>query len=247
MGKRLDGKVALITGVAGGIGRAIARLFTQEGANLLLSDLPAEFEGMPPSATYLAGDVTNESYVRSLIGAADLKYGRLDVLVNVHGVDYHSDLADTPLVEASRVIEVNLLGALTTMKYALPLMTRGGGGSIVNIASRLGQIAIPGQAVYSASKGGLIMLSRGAAIDYAPKNIRVNCVSPGITATSMIQLWVDSQPNPTAFQEELVASIPLRRMATPQDVAYAVLFLSSDESAYITGAVLPVDGGYTAA
>jgi NAD(P)-dependent dehydrogenase (short-subunit alcohol dehydrogenase family) len=243
---RLEGKVALVTGATGGIGEAIVRLFAAEGAQLVLSGTRPSWPHTPGDAVYLAGDVTDEEYAQALVAACRERFGSLDILVNAHGVDYHSDLASTSLDEAERVIRVNLLGALATMKYALQAMRRSGSGSIVNIASRLGLVAIPGQAVYSASKGGLIMLSRGAAIDEAPHGIRVNCVLPGITATPMIDKWVADQSDPAAFAERIKSSIPLGRLARPVDVAYAVTFLASDESSYITGALLPVDGGYTA-
>lgn len=246
MANRLDGKVALITGATGGIGAAIVRLFAAEGAQMALSGTRPEFADLPPNAVYLAGDITDEAYIQQLVQLAVDRFGRLDILVNAHGIDYHSDIPDTPLPDAEKVMKVNLLGALATIKHSVPAMIQTGSGSIVNIASRLGQVAIPTQAIYSASKGGLIMLSRGAAIDCAPYNIRVNCVAPGITATSMISDWVNTQADPKAFQAHITSAIPLKRMASPEEVALPVLFLASDEASYITGATLPVDGGYTA-
>jgi NAD(P)-dependent dehydrogenase (short-subunit alcohol dehydrogenase family) len=145
------------------------------------------------------------------------------------------------------VLEVNVLGVLATMKHVLPVMLAHGGGSIVNIASRLGLVAIPGQAVYSASKGAVIMLSRGAAIDYGRRGVRVNVVAPGITRTKMISDWAEAQPDAAAFQTRLESSIPMGRMAFPEEIAAAVALLASDEASHITGAVLAVDGGYTAA
>jgi NAD(P)-dependent dehydrogenase (short-subunit alcohol dehydrogenase family) len=243
---RLAGKAALVTGSTGGIGRAVVRLFADEGASQVLAGGRPAFDGLPRRAVYRAGDITHEPYVRGLVDTAAKRFGRLDILVNAHGIDYHSDLTATDLAEAERILRVNLLGAFLTMKWAIPLLARSGGGSVVNIASRLGLVAVPGQAVYSASKGGLIMLTRGAAIDHASANIRVNCVAPGMTATTMIESWVDSQPDPAGFRHELIASIPLGRLATPEEIAAAILFLASHEASYVTGVVLPVDGGYTA-
>lgn len=246
MGQRLQGKVALLTGATGGIGQAIAQLFAEQGASLILSGTRPAFDDHPDGALYLPGDISDEAYVEQLVDSAREEFGKLDILVNAHGIDYHSELPETPLDEADEVLRVNLLGVVATMKHAIPVMTEAGGGAIVNLASRLGQVAIPMQAVYSASKGGLIMLSRGAAIDCAKHNIRVNCVSPGITATMMIENWVNSKPDPAAYAAQITSAIPLQRMATPEEVARPVLFLASDEASYITGAILPVDGGYTA-
>lgn len=243
---RLAGKVALVTGATGGIGSAIVEAFAAEGAALVLGGTRSE-TSVPDGAVYVPGDVTDDVHAARLVEAAMRHHGRLDVLVNAHGMDFHSDIATTSLELAKRVLEVNVVGVLATMKHAVPAMTASGGGSIVNLSSRLGQVAIPGQAVYSASKGAVIMLSKGAAIDLARSGIRVNVVAPGITATNMIDAWVEDQPDPAAFRSRLEESIPMGRMATPQEIAAAVLFLASDEASHVTGAVLPVDGGYTAA
>ena len=244
---RLVGKAALITGATGAIGGAIARRFVAAGARVVVSGSRAAWAVSPDGARYVPADLTDEDAVRSLVTTAVAELSGLDILVNAHGIDYHSDLVATPLEDVERVLAVNVVGALLTMKYAIPAMIEAGGGAIINLASRLGSVAIPGQAVYSASKGALIMLSRGAAIDVAKHKIRVNCVAPGVTATPMIDVWIAEQADPIAFSERVVGAIPLRRMATVDDVAAATLFLASDEAAYITGAVLPVDGGYTAA
>lgn len=244
---RLAGKVAVVTGASGGIGRAIMRAFAAEGASLVLSGSRTRIEDAPPSSIYLPGDLRDEGYAASLITTAVDAHGRIDVLVNGHGIDHHADVREVSLVEADDVLRVNVLAVLAMMKHAIPAMIAGGGGSIVNLASRLGQVAIPGQAMYSASKGALIMLSRGVAIDFAASGVRVNCVAPGITATGMIESWIAAQPDPATFVAQLKASIPLGRLASPAEIAAAVLFLASDESSYVTGAVLSVDGGYTAA
>jgi NAD(P)-dependent dehydrogenase (short-subunit alcohol dehydrogenase family) len=243
---RLAGKVALITGATGGIGRAIVEAFGAEGAKLVLTGVRPH-ASVPRGARYLPGDVTDETHVERLVRTAVRLHGRLDIMVNAHGQDFHSEVATTSIADARQVFEVNVLGVLATMKHATPAMLANGGGSIVNISSRLGTVAIPGQAVYSATKGALIMLSKGAAIDLARSGIRVNVVAPGITATTMIDSWVDEQPDPVAFRSRLEESIPIGRMATPREIAASVLFLASDEASYITGEVLAVDGGYTAA
>lgn len=244
---RLAGKVAVVTGATGGIGAAIVAAFAREGAQLVSGGTRSTWDGLPEGARYVAGDVRSEDDVRRLVGAAIEAFGRLDVLVNAHGVEFDSELTQTSLEDAARVIDINLLGALATMKHAIPAMLAGGGGSIVNIASRLGQVAVPLQAVYSASKGGLIMLSRGAAIDYARQRIRVNVVSPGLTATERFAARMRSKPDPEEYLRSRESSIPIGRLVTPEEVAGAVVYLASDEASGVTGAVLLVDGGYTAA
>lgn len=244
---RLEGRVALVTGSTGGIGRAIAGAFGDEGARLLLTGRRAEPGALPSGARYLGGDVLDEAFVRRLMSTAREAFGRLDILVNCHGLQYDSDLRTTDIREAEAVLETNVLGPLLTMKHAIPFMLEGGGGSIVNIASRLGIVGIAEQAVYSASKGALIMLSKGAAIDFARHGIRVNVVAPGLTATEGIEAAFSRRPDPDAYRRQRESTIPMGRLARPDEIAGAVVFLASDEASYITGAVLPVDGGYTAA
>jgi len=240
------GKVALITGASGGIGQAIVARMEREGASLVLSGRRS-IESWPAGVRYLPGEITDEQYARGLVDEAVRSFGRLDILVNAHGIDFHSDLESTDLDDVRQVLSVNLVACASTMKHAIPAMRAAGRGSIVNVASRLGQVAIPGQAIYSASKGGLIMLSKGAAIDLGRAGIRVNVVAPGITDTEMIGAWVRDQPDPQAFRARLEGSIPLGRLATPDEIATVVAFVASDEASHMTGAVIAVDGGYTAA
>ena len=244
---RLDGRVAVVTGASGGIGRAIVQAFEEAGARQVLTGRSEAPEGLPDGARYLAGDVLDESFVERLIETAHGEYGRLDVLVNCHGRQFDSDLETTDVRDASAVLETNVTGAFITMKHAIPLMLASGGGSIVNIASRLGIVGIAGQAIYSASKGGLILLSKGAAIEYADRGIRVNVVAPGLTLTPTIEAAFGRRPDPEAYTRQRASTIPMKRLARPAEIAAAVVFLASDAASYITGAVLPVDGGYTAA
>lgn len=243
----LGGKVALVTGASGGIGQAIVRAFAEAGAKQLLTSRSERSSGLPGDAAYLAGDVLDEAFVASLMAEARATFGRLDILVNCHGRQFDSELDSTSEADARSVLDTNVLGPLLTMKHAIPLMLESGGGSIVNIASRLGLVGIAGQVVYSASKGGLVMLSKGAAIEYADRGIRVNVVAPGLTMTPTIQAAWAQRPDPEAYQKLRESTIPMKRIARPEEVAAAVTFLASDAASYITGAVLPVDGGYTAA
>jgi NAD(P)-dependent dehydrogenase (short-subunit alcohol dehydrogenase family) len=244
---RLDDNVAIVTGATGGIGRAIADTFSSAGAKQLLTGRREHIDDMPPQAAYIAGDVLDEAFVERLIAHAIERFGRVDVLVNCHGYQFDSRIESTALADAQAVLHTNVVGPLATMKHAIPYMLEQGSGSIVNIASRLGIVGIDGQAVYSASKGALIMLSKGAAIEYAHRGIRVNVVAPGLTLTPTIERSFARQANPVEYRLRREATIPMRRLATPSEVAAAVLFLASDAASYITGAVLPVDGGYTAA
>lgn len=244
---RLDESVAIVTGATGGIGRAIADAFSDAGARQVLTGRREHVEGLPPQATYLAGDVLDEAFVERLIAHAIERFGRVDILVNCHGYQFDSRIESTALADAQAVLQTNVVGPLATMKYVIPSMLEQGSGSIVNIASRLGIVGIDGQAVYSASKGALIMLSKGAAIEYAHRGIRVNVVAPGLTLTPTIERSFARQDDPAAYRLRREATIPMRRLAMPSEVAAAVLFLASDAASYITGAVLPVDGGYTAA
>jgi NAD(P)-dependent dehydrogenase (short-subunit alcohol dehydrogenase family) len=243
---RLDGKVALVTGAGSDIGRAIAERLGADGARLALTGRGPEFAELPVGASYAAGDLCDEAFVRDLVARIRVTHGRLDVLVNCVGKQYDSDLRTTDPEDARAVLDANIVAPLLAMKHGIPLMLESGGGSVVNIASRLGIVAIPGQTVYSAAKGGLIMLSKGAALDFAGQGIRVNVVAPGLTATSRVEASFERQGDAAAVRRAREAVIPMRRLATPQDVAEAVAFLASDAAAYITGTVLPVDGGYTA-
>lgn len=248
---RLDGKVALITGGARGIGAAIAKRFIADGAKVVISDI--EKGGLVKTAHSLkskmvatcAGDVTNFDDVKKMVKKTIKFGGKIDVLVNNAGIDPGGSIVDIDIALWKKILDVNLNGPFLCMRAAIPEMIKQGGGSIVNIASLAGVRCLPSMPAYCASKGGLIQLALQAALEYGPKGIRCNVVAPGATRTEMLVNAMKSLSEAIkkdAF-EVLTESVPLRRAATPDEISGACSFLASDDSAFVTGAVLLVDGG----
>ncbi|MEO5666154.1 MAG: SDR family NAD(P)-dependent oxidoreductase [Nocardioides sp.] len=242
---RLENVTALVTGASSGIGEAVSSKFRREGARLLLTGRREKLDSARPDDLYLPGDMNDESFVASLAQQAADAFGSVDVVVINHGLQVSSPLTEMAYEDAKNVLHSNLLSAFLVMKHFAPLMPASG-GSFVCVGSRLGMVGKPEEVLYSAAKGGLIMLAKGAAIEWAARNIRVNVVAPGLTATPIIEASFQRRPDPGAYRRERESQIPLQRLATPEEIADAVLFLASSESSYVTGAVLPVDGGYTA-
>jgi NAD(P)-dependent dehydrogenase (short-subunit alcohol dehydrogenase family) len=242
---RLENVTALVTGASSGIGEAVSSRFRREGARLLLTGRRDRLESVRPEDDYVPGDLNDEEFVSHLAARAADTVGSVDVVVLNHGLQVSSPLMEMTYEDARDVLHSNLLSSFLVMKHFAPLMPESG-GSFVLIGSRLGMVGKPEEVLYSAAKGGLIMLAKGAAIEWAPRNIRVNVAAPGLTATPIIEASFQRRPDPEAYRRERESQIPLQRLATPEEVADAVLFLASSESSYITGAVLPVDGGYTA-
>ena len=251
MRERLAGKIALVTGGAQGIGRAIVEKLAREGARVSFLDRDAEMGAATASdlnegdleVAFLQADVTREPEVEAAIGQVVTTQGGLDVLVNNAGVNAYFDAATMTEAQWDAVFAVDLKGAWLCAKHALPAMKRDRGGSIVNIASIHACLTIAGMFPYAAAKSGLVGLTRSLALDYAPANIRVNAVLPGWTRTRLIEEWFRMQPDPAEAERQVLAVHPLGRLSTPMEVANLVAFVASDEASAITGASLAVDGG----
>ena len=254
---RLRNKTALVTGAGSGIGRAAALLFASEGAGVACADLSqdragdtaAEIERSGGRAVALSGDVSVAEDAAGMVDGAVDALVRLDIVINSAGVTARNALppGSDPDAVWNRVIEVNLTGTYLVSRCTVDHMRRGGGGSIVNLASTMGMVGYPpglGGALnpYPPSKGGVIQLTRNMAVDLARDNIRVNCLCPGFVETDLTRSLTDDP----ATREMLESRHPLGRLGRPEEVANAALYLASDESSYVTGAALTVDGGYTA-
>lgn len=237
----------VITGASSGIGEAVAERFRWDGAQLLLTGRrEAEPAGMREGERYLSGDLGDEAFAQSVIAAAADAFGEIDALVLCHGLQADGALEEMEVSTAAQVLDANLLTVFSLVKYAIPHM-REPGGSIVCVSSRLGIAGVPNEVMYTAAKGGLNMFAKGAAVELAPRGIRVNVAAPGLTLTPTIAAGFARQEDPEAHAARKAATIPLGRLATPEEVAEPIFFLASPASSYITGAVLPIDGGYTAA
>ena len=255
---RLENKVALITGGGSGIGRATAVLFSKEGARVVISDLnegdagesARQIKSDGGEATVVVGDVSVSGDAERMVKAATEAYGRLDVLVNSAGIGGRNAVPEGATHEQlwDRVMNVNLKGTYLVTWYAVPEMERGGGGSIINLASIMGLIGQPldmegdGFNSYGPSKGGVVLFTKNLATEFARKNIRVNCICPGYVATNLTRTLLDDPQR----REQLEQRHPMGRFGRPEEIAYAALFLASEESSFVTGVPLIVDGGYTA-
>ena len=252
--QRLSSKVALITGGGTGIGRACAGLFAREGASVAIAGrrkepLEAavrEIEIAGGKALAVQCDVTDRASVEAALGAVVKHFGRLNVVVNNAGAVVVATAEATSDEDWNRLIATNLTGTFLVSRAALVHLRAAGGGAIVNIGSILGIVARKDRAAYCAAKAGVTGLTKAMALDQAHENIRVNCVCPSLIETELGLLSIRQAPDPEAERQKRTAGIPLGRLGKPEDVAQMALYLASDESAWVTGAALPLDGGLTA-
>lgn len=250
---RLDGKVALVTGSAVGIGAGIAERFVEEGAPVAIFDINGEgarkcadrLRAKGPTLA-LEGDVASEDSVRSAVERTVAQFGSLDVLVNNAGIDLSGPIDDMKVESWDRLLAVNLKGAFLFSKFAVPHM-QGRGGAIINISSVRAFVSYQGGIAYDSSKAALIGFTRTLALDLGQHKIRVNAICPGYIDTPMTEEWLNTVPNREETTRQMLAVHPLGRIGTPRDIAEAALFLASDAASFITGTALVVDGGMSTA
>ena len=247
---RLKEKVAIITGGASGIGKATAILFAAHGAKIVVADIDerganqtvTDIHNAGNEAIYIQTDVTISANTERMVAETVSRYGKLDILLSSAGIAMRLPVADLPEEDWHRCLDVNLTGVYLCAKAAIPAMRKNRGGSIINLSSIYGLVGADVRAAYVASKGGVTNLTRGMALDYAEDNIRINCICPGFVETPLVAGVVKT---PEEYRK-LADRHPMRRLAQPEEIAYGALYLASDESAFVTGIALPIDGGYTA-
>ena len=256
MAGRVDGKVALITGGASGLGAESGRRLAREGAKVMLTDLQAdlghavaeEIAAAGGTAEFLQQDVTDEARWDEVVGATLDRFGKIDVLVNSAGIGEGGQ----PILEATlevwrRIVGINLEGTFLGVKAVAPTMVAAGKGSIINLSSILGKVGLPGAAAYCASKGGVLMLTKSVALELAPLGVRVNSVHPGFIETPMVLNAFRRSENENEMRDMIISRHAVGRLGVPREIADAIVFLASDESSFMTGSEMVVDGGYTAA
>jgi NAD(P)-dependent dehydrogenase (short-subunit alcohol dehydrogenase family) len=252
---RMTGKVAIVTGAAQGIGLATSRLLAKEGAMVAVTDIQAdagheaveEINQTGGTAQFWQLDTTDEQAIKKVFGDVVNVYGRLDVLVNNAGISgVNKPTHEVTLEEWNRVISINLNGGFLCTKHAIPYMKSAGGGSIINLSSIYGLVGAADSPPYHAAKGGVRLMSKTDAMIYAPDGIRVNSVHPGFIWTPMVEDFLRSQGDLAEGRRQIDELHPIGHMGEPDDIAYGILYLGSDESKFVTGSELVIDGGYTA-
>lgn len=252
---RLERKVALVTGGALGIGRAACLMLAREGARVAVTDmLDAERDAVVNEITQAGGtaagwklDVSSEAQVQAVFAEVEKRFGAITVLVNNAGIAGASKPTHEMTEEEwLRVINVNEKGVFLCTKHVIPSMLRAGGGSIINLSSILGLVGTAGAPAYSATKGAVRLMTKTDALTYAPNNIRVNSIHPGYIDTPMVRNYLNALPDPAAAGAMIASLHPLGHMGAADDIAYGILYLASDESKFVTGSELVIDGGYTA-
>jgi len=248
MSGRLKGRVGFVTGGRGGIGRAICDRFSKEGAHVFSADLNerGSLSKASDCSDFVRLDVTSEQEVQAAMAAVARRFGKLDVLVNAAGIEIEKTIEETTLADWNRIFAVNVTGTFLVSKYALPLLRRSDGGSIINFGSYDGFIADPGLAAYCATKGAVHALTRAMACDHGPEGIRVNAICPGYVDTPMLRSFFRDHGDMKSLEDNIRAIHPTRRYGTPEDVANLVNWLASDEARYASGQLWVIDGGLSA-
>jgi NAD(P)-dependent dehydrogenase (short-subunit alcohol dehydrogenase family) len=245
---RLDGRIALITGGASGIGEATARLFHAAGASVLIVDVDAggakRLASELPGASPVVCDITDEEQVRGIFG----RISKLDILVNNAGVGLVGGIEETEAADFRRLFKVNVEGMFLITKHALPLLLASGHGTIVNIGSVAGLVGVKKRFAYCATKGAVVAMTRQLAVDY-PTQVRVNCICPGTVDTPFVEAYLEKyfKNEKEKVRAELNARQPVGRLGRPEEIAHMALYLASREAAFVNGSVLTIDGGWTAA
>jgi NAD(P)-dependent dehydrogenase (short-subunit alcohol dehydrogenase family) len=250
---RLEGKKALISGGASGIGKAIAQLFLEEGARVVVTDINGDAlaQAVDELASYgevsgVAGDVRRMDDAGDMVSATVERLGGLDVLVCNAGITSVAPIELLEEEEWDRVLDTNVKGMFTLVKHAVPLMRDQGHGAIVTLGSEMGVVAVPESPAYNASKGAVIMFTKSLALDLIRYGVRVNSLCPGITRTPLLQAEVDNSVDPDKTAAEQATWAPIMRVAEPREIAQGALWLASDDSSFVVGSCLMVDGGFTA-
>lgn len=251
---RLAGKAALITGGGTGIGRAIALAFAREGAMVAvagrrrekLEETLREMKKQRGEGVAIVCDVSNERDAQRAVRETAKSFGKLNVLVNNAGVLHAATIEGTSEEQWDKLLKINLKGPFLMCKAALVEFRKAGGGAIVNVGSVLGLVAMKDRAAYCASKGGVTLLTKAIALDHAHENVRSNCICPSIVETELVQGLFASSEEGRALKKARIGSIPLGRMGRPEDVAEMAVFLASEESSWLTGTAVPLDGGLSA-
>lgn len=249
---RFQGKVVLVTGGTSGIGRTTAIQFAKEGAKVVLAgrrveegaSVVKEIESAGGEARFVQTDVTREDQVKHLIEETVRHFGRLDIAFNNAGVEQGAPITEVTEADYRKVFDINVLGVFLSQKYEIPAMLKSGGGAIINTSSILGHIAVPGAAIYNASKHAVEGITKTSALELAGQGIRVNAVAPGAVATDMIDRFAGEEG--TDGRQQLASQHPMGRLGKAEEIAAAVLYLASDAASFTTGISLPVDGGYLA-
>jgi NAD(P)-dependent dehydrogenase (short-subunit alcohol dehydrogenase family) len=246
---RLENKAAIITGAGSGIGQAIALIFSEEGAKVVVADLNEErgeetvnqIKEKGGEAIFVKTDVSNSEDINKMVETCLNNFSQVDILVNNAGIHKSLPLTETSEEDWDKILKINLKGVFLGSKRVIPEMLKQGKGKIINTASIAGLVGFEKSSAYCAAKGGVISLTKEMALEYASKKININCVAPGVIKTSMTKEML----NNSEVKENLSKSTPYPRLGEPEDIAYAALYLASDESDFVTGETLVVDGGWT--